>query len=155
MAPAWKASVFALWVAVVLASGTEEAAPPPAVAAAASEATAVVPALRGAEPVLGTQAETGGEAQGPCQRAKALAPLCVAKCPQMCVPLGEATQAFFGKGKQQGAMKVVCKNKEAFECGYKHKKQCEPIAKKAKRLGFDIPTSTQEANDACRRAGFR
>ena len=113
------------------------------------------PSLRGAEPALSSQAEAGGESQGPCDHgfaktAKMLAPKCMKACPSLCGPLGAATKAFLGKGRQAGAMKENCSHKHDFACAFQHRDVCDALARKARNMGFHMPTSKGDLYGQCR-----
>ena len=119
------------------------------------EAPAAAASLRGAEPTLGAQAEASGESQGPCDHgfaktAKMLAPKCMKACPSLCGPMGAAAKAFFGKGKQEGAMKEICAQKHEFACAFRHKDVCDALGRKARNMGFHMPRSKEELYGQCR-----
>ena len=125
------------------------------VAPAAAEAPAVTDRVRSAEPALSAQAVASGELQGPCSHgfaktAKMLASKCMKVCPSLCGPWGAATKAFLGKGRQEGAMKEICAQTQDFTCAFNHKDVCEALGRKARKLGFHMPTLKSDLYAKCR-----
>ena len=120
-----------------------------AVALAAEES----PGLRGA--ALSGQVEASVESQGPCDHgfaktAKMLAPKCMKACPSLCGPMGGAAKAFLGKGKQKGAMQEMCAHKHEFACAFEHRDVCDALGRKARNMGFSMPTSKEDLYGKCR-----
>mmetsp|Transcript_66835 Transcript_66835/g.169517 ORF Transcript_66835/g.169517 Transcript_66835/m.169517 type:complete len:178 (-) Transcript_66835:127-660(-) len=81
-----------------------------------------------------------------------LSPSCLDACPQICVPLGVAVNAFMTKGGQDAAKQVVCRYKTELACGLQGSvlDHCKILIKAAASFGMKLPNSITQLNSGCR-----
>mmetsp|Transcript_155581 Transcript_155581/g.498995 ORF Transcript_155581/g.498995 Transcript_155581/m.498995 type:complete len:176 (-) Transcript_155581:175-702(-) len=81
-----------------------------------------------------------------------LSPRCLDACPQICVPLGVAVNAFMTKGGQHTAKQVVCQYKTEFACALQGSVlgHCKILIKSAASFGMKLPNSISQLSSGCR-----